>query len=86
MLPSVHIVNIFPQVSIYSAEGQCKNSFYPFSGVTEELKTFIGDISQATLKVVDDVSAAFYFSCMYRNYLSCFTINCFELLKMIILN
>lgn len=40
------------QVSILMAEGQKNKSFfYPFCGVTEELKTFLSDISQATLKV-----------------------------------
>ncbi|KAA8549563.1 hypothetical protein F0562_001419 [Nyssa sinensis] len=37
-------------VSLYAADGQIKSYFYPFSGVTEELKSFIYDISQATLK------------------------------------
>ncbi|XVF04640.1 hypothetical protein REPUB_Repub05bG0102100 [Reevesia pubescens] len=37
-------------VSLYSADGQCKSTFYPFSGVTEELKAFIHDILQASLK------------------------------------
>ncbi|XP_050221925.1 uncharacterized protein LOC126672067 [Mercurialis annua] len=37
-------------VLLYGADGQSKSSFYPFSGVTEELKTFIHDISQAKLK------------------------------------
>lgn len=37
-------------VTHFSADGQCKNSFYPFSGVTEELKSFIHDISEATHK------------------------------------
>ncbi|WCJ36962.1 NAD(P)-binding Rossmann-fold superfamily protein [Euphorbia peplus] len=37
-------------VSLYGADGQSKTSFYPFSGVTEELKSFIHDISQANLK------------------------------------
>lgn len=38
-------------VSIFMAEGQKdKSFFYPFCGVTEELKTFLSDISQATLK------------------------------------
>ncbi|CAM8949670.1 unnamed protein product [Rhodiola kirilowii] len=32
-------------VSLYSSDGQCKSYFYPFSGVTEELKAFIHDIS-----------------------------------------
>lgn len=75
MQPFVDIVTIFPQVSLYSADGKCKSSFYPFSGVTEELKSFIHDISQATLEVIDDIMDAFYFSCMYRRvYLSYFTI------------
>ncbi|XP_057953533.1 dehydrogenase FPY6 isoform X2 [Malania oleifera] len=39
-------------VSLDGVDGQNKTSFYPFSGVTEELKIFIHDISQATLKVV----------------------------------
>ncbi|KAH7560491.1 hypothetical protein JRO89_XS10G0030500 [Xanthoceras sorbifolium] len=34
-------------VSLYSADGQSKSFFYPFSGVTEELKAFIHDISEA---------------------------------------
>lgn len=37
-------------VSHYNVDGQSKSTFCPYSGVTEELKTFIGDISQATLK------------------------------------
>lgn len=37
-------------VSIYSSDGQSKSSFYPFSGVTEELKAFLNDVSQATPK------------------------------------
>ncbi|KAF5200788.1 NAD(P)-binding Rossmann-fold superfamily protein [Thalictrum thalictroides] len=37
-------------VSLYNASGPCKSSFYPFSGVTEELKAFIHDMSQANLK------------------------------------
>ncbi|XP_065866049.1 dehydrogenase FPY6 [Euphorbia lathyris] len=37
-------------VSLYDADGQSKTSFYPFSGVTEELKSFIHDIAQANLK------------------------------------
>ncbi|GMH07580.1 hypothetical protein Nepgr_009420 [Nepenthes gracilis] len=34
----------------YSSDGQCKTSFYQFSGVNEELKAFIHDISEVTLK------------------------------------
>ncbi|KAL5082603.1 hypothetical protein RYX36_011024, partial [Vicia faba] len=37
-------------VSLYDANGQCKSSFFPFSGVTEELKTFFNDVSENTLK------------------------------------
>ncbi|KAL2487934.1 NAD(P)-binding Rossmann-fold superfamily protein [Forsythia ovata] len=37
-------------VTLFTADGQSKSWYYPFSGVTEELKTFISDISQATLK------------------------------------
>ncbi|CAK9184527.1 unnamed protein product [Ilex paraguariensis] len=36
--------------SLYAADGQSRSFFYQFSGVTEELKTFLHDISQATLK------------------------------------
>ena len=45
------------QVKVYSADGQSKSSFFPFSGVNEELETFIHDVSQATLKVVGDVNS-----------------------------
>ncbi|KAJ7947515.1 NAD-dependent dihydrogenase, Gfo/Idh/MocA family [Quillaja saponaria] len=38
------------QVSFYGIDGQSKSSFFPFSGVTDELKAFINDVSQATLK------------------------------------
>ncbi|KAI5442373.1 hypothetical protein KIW84_011445 [Lathyrus oleraceus] len=37
-------------VSLYDANGQCKSSFFPFSGVTEELKAFFNDVSENTLK------------------------------------
>ncbi|KAL8529526.1 hypothetical protein ACS0TY_006812 [Phlomoides rotata] len=37
-------------VILYTADGQSKSWFYPFSGVTEELKTFLSDISLASLK------------------------------------
>ncbi|KAM7274293.1 hypothetical protein ACFE04_028957 [Oxalis oulophora] len=37
-------------VTVFGADGQSKSNFYSFSGVTEELKAFIHDISQATLK------------------------------------
>ncbi|KAK7272022.1 hypothetical protein RJT34_28360 [Clitoria ternatea] len=37
-------------VSLYGADGQSKTSFFPFSGVTEELKAFINDVSESTLK------------------------------------
>ncbi|KAL1325325.1 hypothetical protein AAHE18_13G153400 [Arachis hypogaea] len=37
-------------VSLYGVDGQSKSSFFPFSGVTEELKAFISDVSESTLK------------------------------------
>ncbi|GAB4839357.1 hypothetical protein Ancab_028883 [Ancistrocladus abbreviatus] len=37
-------------VSKYSSNGQCTTSFYPFSGVTDELKAFIHDILENSLK------------------------------------
>ncbi|KAJ8574148.1 hypothetical protein K7X08_025953 [Anisodus acutangulus] len=37
-------------VSLHMADGQSKSFFYPFSGVTDELKTFLSDISTANLK------------------------------------
>ncbi|KAL3850081.1 hypothetical protein ACJIZ3_011963 [Penstemon smallii] len=37
-------------IILFTADGQNKSWFYPFSGVTEELKTFFSDISQANLK------------------------------------
>ncbi|TKY48347.1 oxidoreductase protein [Spatholobus suberectus] len=37
-------------VTLYGADGQSKSSFFPFSGVTEELKAFINDVSENTLK------------------------------------
>ncbi|KMT14433.1 hypothetical protein BVRB_4g072110 [Beta vulgaris subsp. vulgaris] len=35
-------------VSKFNVDGQCTSSFHPFSGVTEELKTFLHDISEAS--------------------------------------
>ncbi|KAK4780644.1 hypothetical protein SAY87_016750 [Trapa incisa] len=37
-------------VSFYGADGQSKTTFYPFSGVTEELKAFLNDVSTVTFK------------------------------------
>ncbi|XP_028780049.1 uncharacterized protein YMR315W isoform X2 [Neltuma alba] len=37
-------------ITFYGADGQSKSSFFPFSGVTEEFKAFINDVSQSTLK------------------------------------
>ncbi|KAL0437249.1 UNVERIFIED_CONTAM: hypothetical protein Sradi_0432800 [Sesamum radiatum] len=37
-------------VTLFTADGQTKNSHYPFAGVTEELKTFFNDVSVATEK------------------------------------
>ncbi|PON69736.1 Glucose-fructose oxidoreductase, bacterial [Parasponia andersonii] len=43
-------------VSLCSADGQSKNTFYKFSGVTEEFKSFIYDISLANVKGSDHVT------------------------------
>ncbi|XP_028204189.1 uncharacterized protein LOC114388053 [Glycine soja] len=45
-----------PKVSFYGTDGQNKSSFFPFSGVTEELKAFINDVSENTLKGAKDVA------------------------------
>ncbi|KAL7114850.1 hypothetical protein ACP275_04G147500 [Erythranthe tilingii] len=38
-------------VTLFTADGQTKSNFYPgFSGVTEELKIFFSDVTQASLK------------------------------------
>ncbi|XP_047317261.1 uncharacterized protein YMR315W [Impatiens glandulifera] len=37
-------------VSLFGSNGENKSLFFPFSGVTEELKAFLSDISQANLK------------------------------------
>ncbi|KAF4356366.1 hypothetical protein F8388_013231 [Cannabis sativa] len=37
-------------VTLYSTDGQSKSTFYKFSGVTDEFKSFIYDISQASIK------------------------------------
>ncbi|CAI9776696.1 unnamed protein product [Fraxinus pennsylvanica] len=37
-------------VTLFTSDGQSKSSYYPSSGVTEELKTFISDISHATIE------------------------------------
>ncbi|KAK8695398.1 hypothetical protein V6N13_000561 [Hibiscus sabdariffa] len=39
-------------VSVFSADGQCNSTFHPFCGVNEELKAFIHDIEQASLKII----------------------------------
>lgn len=36
--------------TLYDANGQSKSTFYSFSGVTDELKAFINDVSNMTLK------------------------------------
>ncbi|KAK3129229.1 hypothetical protein QOZ80_6BG0474180 [Eleusine coracana subsp. coracana] len=36
------------QVLFSSGNGQCQNTFYPFCGVNEELKSFVHDISEAS--------------------------------------
>ncbi|XP_014497674.1 uncharacterized protein YMR315W [Vigna radiata var. radiata] len=37
-------------VSFYGADGPKESTFFPFNGVTEELKAFINDVSENTLK------------------------------------
>lgn len=37
-------------ITFYGTDGQSKSSFFPFSGVTEEFKAFISDVSRSTLK------------------------------------
>ncbi|KAL4591431.1 hypothetical protein LXL04_004396 [Taraxacum kok-saghyz] len=37
-------------VTFIGGKGETKSTFYPFSGVTEELKAFLSDISMATLE------------------------------------
>lgn len=44
------------KVLFYGSDGQSKSSFYQFSGVDEEFKAFINDISQANLRVISDVN------------------------------
>ncbi|KAI3992208.1 hypothetical protein MKX01_021616 [Papaver californicum] len=41
----------------YTVDGQCRSSFHPFSGVNEELKAFVYDISQSTLQDAGDHEA-----------------------------
>ncbi|XP_024985766.1 uncharacterized oxidoreductase C26H5.09c isoform X2 [Cynara cardunculus var. scolymus] len=36
--------------TLFTANGETKSTFYPFSGVTEELKAFLSDISRASLQ------------------------------------
>ncbi|KAI3461071.1 hypothetical protein Pfo_017734 [Paulownia fortunei] len=42
--------NVGYSVTLFMADGQTKSCFYPISGVTEELKTFFDNVSQAILK------------------------------------
>ncbi|PWA38400.1 NAD(P)-binding Rossmann-fold superfamily protein [Artemisia annua] len=37
-------------VTLFSAKGETTSTFYPFSGVTEELKAFLSDVSKSTLQ------------------------------------
>ncbi|XP_061367305.1 dehydrogenase FPY6 isoform X3 [Gastrolobium bilobum] len=46
-------------VSSYGADGQSKSSFFPFSGVSEELKAFLSDVSENTLKFVAENRLSF---------------------------
>ena len=41
-----HVMHL--QVLFTSGSGQCQKTFYPFSGVHEELKAFVHDIMQAS--------------------------------------
>jgi hypothetical protein len=41
-----HVMRL--QVLFTSENGQCQKTFYPFSGVHEELKAFVHDIVQAS--------------------------------------
>ncbi|KAL3850079.1 hypothetical protein ACJIZ3_011961 [Penstemon smallii] len=37
-------------VTLFKADGQTKNDFFPLSGVTEELKAFFSDVSKASIE------------------------------------
>lgn len=43
------------QVLFWNADGKCQTTFHPFCGVTEELKAFFSDVTQAKLKVINDI-------------------------------
>lgn len=45
------VFKLLSQIHLHMADGQSKSFFYPFSGVTDELKTFLSDVSTANLKV-----------------------------------
>ncbi|XP_040865767.1 uncharacterized protein [Glycine max] len=52
-------------VSFYGTDGQNKSSFFPFSGVTEELKAFINDVSENTLKIQTNLNRVLFSSPTY---------------------
>ncbi|KAL8227245.1 hypothetical protein R6Q57_017077 [Mikania cordata] len=44
-------------VTLYTANKETQSTFYPFSGVTEELKAFLSDISRASLQKGNKIEA-----------------------------
>ncbi|MFS7916069.1 putative glucose-fructose oxidoreductase [Helianthus anomalus] len=44
-------------VTLFTANKETKSTFYPFSGVTEELKAFLSDISRASLQNGNKIEA-----------------------------
>ncbi|KAK1435186.1 hypothetical protein QVD17_00947 [Tagetes erecta] len=44
-------------VTLFTANKETKSTFYPFSGVTEELKAFLSDISRTSLQKGDKIEA-----------------------------
>nr|GEZ28661.1 NAD(P)-binding Rossmann-fold superfamily protein [Tanacetum cinerariifolium] len=39
-------------VTLFSAKGETTSTFYPFSGVTDEVKAFLSDVLKSTLQMV----------------------------------
>jgi hypothetical protein len=56
------------QVLFTSENGQCQKTFYPFSGVHEELKAFVHDIVQAS-KVCGTKQLQFIFLAIHHGSL-----------------
>lgn len=44
--------NVILQVTLFDANKVTKSTFYPYTGVIEELKTFFEDVFQTVIKVV----------------------------------